>query len=374
MASFSNGLRPGWCLVFFLSLATATSITAVYPVAESNEVPSRSLLQVLSQVLRGPARDSLLILHLDGSLPPWTMEAVQVVDGVRRAPHLTFTLGATPRFMPDLRTLHASTLHLVVFVNTDSALLQSMWQLWRPRNLLLFSLHPAGGTAVLHEAWLGRVQRLALITSMRRRAAAVPVGIGVYTVFPLSSSTPRLLALWRRDIFADWDSLFPDRFPTFHGQTLKVVGWPYDWPFLHKQDPKQVSGMCLKLLKLLSASLNFKFHSIWVEDTGLGGSKTNGSWSGVSGEVYRRAANVSFNIFFLNEQFFADFDLSKSFWEDGYSAFLIKRIPTFAWTGPLRPFQTAVWLAVVASAVSAVLFVTLQVSRCSSSARKGKKS
>lgn len=348
-----------------LSLAIATFATAVSPVPRSGQMLSPRLLQVLSQVLRGPTRDSPLILHLDGALTSWMRETLQSVDELRRAPHLTFKLGVTPRFLPDMLTFHSSALHLVVFIDTQLPLLPSLWQLWKPQNLLLFNLQPAGGTAVLHESWLGSVQRLALITSLGKRSAADTVDIGVYTVFPLSSSEPQLLALWRHDTFADWDSLFPDRFPTFHGQTLQVVGWPYDWPFLHKYDPKQVSGVSLKVLKLLSASLNFTFRSRWLEGDKLDGMKINGSWRGMLGEVHRGAANFCVTLLFLEEQLFADFDLTKTAWTDGYSVFLMKTSPTFAWTGPLRPFSAVVWLAVVASAASAVLFIRLQVSHSS---------
>ena len=359
-------LEHGGMLVLLLSLAVAADSMGLFSLPLERTTLNPRRLKVLSQVLNGPARNSFLIIYLDATLSPWDRQAVLGLKAMQHAPRLTLTLGAAHRWSPRLQTFDASTLHLVLFFNLHPLLLHHLWQLFKPRNLLFFSLQSTGGADFISDDSLGGVERLALIANLKQREATESEALGVYTVFPLCSSKPRLLGQWQPHIFYDWKALFPDRFPTLHGHKLMVEGWPHDWPFLHDHDPRQMSGISLKMVQHLSHKLNFTFRLTWDTDSyKVDFLKTNGSWASALGKVYNRQVNFSCIPMTPDEDIYADFDTTKSFWSDGYSAFLARPIPTFGWSALILPFSVEVWVAVVIVAAAAVGLVTLQVSHSS---------
>ncbi|KAK8394037.1 hypothetical protein O3P69_006315 [Scylla paramamosain] len=346
-------------VLLLLSLLHTAQFTGPAVPAPQRPMLSLRRLEALSQLLNGPARDRPLVIHLDAALSLWERQAVLGVRGVQHAACIILTLGVPHRWPPHLHIHDSSTLHLVLFLSPRPHLLRPLWQIWRPHNLLLFSLQPRGGQDALNDASLGVVKRLALVAGVEQQGAAHPAPLGVYTVFPLRSAKPRLLALWQPHVFADWNTLFPDRFPSLHGHALTVEAWPYEWPFLHQHDPeKEVSGIALTMIHHLSVALNFTYNLTWVEEEGkLVAAKPNGSWSSL---VYHRHVNFSCISVFPDEHIFADFDITERFWSEGYSAFLVRPRPVLGWMAPLLPFTGHVWLAVVVAAAAAVGLVTLQ--------------
>ncbi|KAG0714556.1 hypothetical protein GWK47_013924 [Chionoecetes opilio] len=198
----------------------------IYTVASGDQLHDRQL-QVLSEVVSGPARGRPLTLHLDAALPADVQQAVLEVEAVRRAPHLTMSLSlnhshgqlsgheAAAASLPRVASSSSSMLHVVLWFTPQPELLQVLWLHCKPRNLLLLNMGSTLGAEVLRGEALSGVEKLALIGHLLAEAEQDPDALGVYTVPPFSPGGVQLLGPWRRESFGSWEALFPDRFQSF---------------------------------------------------------------------------------------------------------------------------------------------------------------
>ncbi|XP_050706163.1 glutamate receptor-like [Eriocheir sinensis] len=328
---------------------------------------SKGQLKVLSEVLSGPVRGRPLALHLDASLSADERRAVVGVEAVRRTPHLTLThdfnysrrLAAPPGDF----FISSKVLHVVLWLTPRPELLQELWLNWKPHNLLLFSLGLSPGTDLLrHEAFSG-VENVALIGHLMAQEDLRPDALGVYTVLPFSPGGVRLVGPWRREAFASWEALFPDRFPSFEGYTFHIASWMQDEPFLYQNElnPQNGEGVFAELLKVLSVKLNFTYTATTVSTDCNWGALSNGSWNGLMGMVERGEKNFTINQLFLTYERGRDFDFSSSLQVFGFGAFLRRPAPLPLWTSLWRPLQPAVWAAVLACLVTVILLAKIKV-------------
>ena len=330
-------------------------------------------LQVLSEVVSGPADGKPLALHLDATLPADVQRAVLGVEAVRRTPHFTLNIGlnhsqgrwlkqemgsaALPHGSPDM-------LHVVLWLTPRPELLKALWLLWKPRHLLLFSLGSMSGTEVLSEEALANVEKLTLIGQLCGKSEQGINALGVYTPLPFSSRGVQLLGPWERESFSSWEALFPDRFPSFQGYTFQLATWMVDYPYLYRKNTSslQGTGISIKALDAVSSRLNFSYTLTVKPPEPVYGGKLNGSWAGILGMILKEEKNFSINTFYLNPERYKDFDPS-SFW--GFSkvgAFLLTPSPLPMSLNLLRPFTFGVWATVACCFALAVCSCLMLVS------------
>ncbi|XP_050706165.1 uncharacterized protein LOC126991447 [Eriocheir sinensis] len=326
-------------------------------------------LQVLSEVVSGPARGRPLALHLDPALPADVRWAVVGVEAMRSTPHLTLTLDfshsrrqAAP---PGDLFSSSAVLHVVLWLTPRPELLQALWLHWKPRNLLLFSLGPSSGTDLLRHEALSGVENVALIGHLSAQADSRPDALGVYTVLPFSPGGVRLLGPWRREAFASWEALFPDRFLSFEGYTFHIASRFIREPFLYlnKINPKKAEGVSVEILKVLCSKLNFTC-STTADSIGSNWSGiSKGTWNDVFGMIERQEKNFTINSLALNIHRAESFDFSTTLSVAGFGAFLMTPPPLPRWMGIARVFNGTTWMATLSALLAITCLRLLQVRR-----------
>lgn len=335
---------------------------------------SEGQLQVLSEVVSGPARGRQLALHLDAALPTDLRRAVLGVESLRRTPHLTLTLSVSHNQRQSVVSGSSSStssssssssvvLHIVLWLTPRPELLQELWLHWKPRNLLLFSLGPSPGTDLLRHEALRGVEKVALIGHLTSQANPHPDAPGVYTVLPFSSESVRFLGPWRRENFARWEALFPDRFPSFEGYSFHLAPYVDFPPFINRPftndsllaPGKYARGVGVEIFEAISKKLNYTYTI--TEMFGKWGAIENGKWVGILGTMARKETNFTISGFYINKERISGFDASAAVGKDSSSVFVPSPKPLPEWLSIVRPFSPTTWasfLAIVAAAVSSM--------------------
>ncbi|KAG0722385.1 hypothetical protein GWK47_006064 [Chionoecetes opilio] len=119
------------CLLKLILVSTAVA-------ASGGQLNDRQL-QVLGEVVSGPARGRPLTLHLDAARPADVQQAHLEVIAVRHAPHLTMCLSLNHRHeqrsrqeaaaasLPRGASSSSSMLHVVLWFTPQPELLQALW-------------------------------------------------------------------------------------------------------------------------------------------------------------------------------------------------------------------------------------------------------
>ncbi|KAG0730473.1 Glutamate receptor ionotropic, delta-1 [Chionoecetes opilio] len=316
--------------------------TAYLPLERRQE----RLLRVLSEVVSGPAREQLLILHLDAALPPDLIEAA--TRSLRLTPHLTLSIqhstrGSTHQAVPLLR--YKRPLHILVWYTPLPELLQTLCNQWKPSSLLFLSLGPTSATSLLREESLHIVENavsLELIPTVGNSSDL----IGVYTLFPFSMDPHKYLGHWERSTFGSWKALFPDRFPTFEGHTFHLATWIDDVPFFYG-DASEQKGISITILEILSAKMNFTYTVTLKPPDLKWGTLENGSWIGVLGMIARNEKNFTVNALTITSDRLQSFDRSVSIWRDAMTVFLPRPQQLSKWLSIFQPL-TLIMLACLA--------------------------
>lgn len=357
-------------ILFQFILVSSCTATITTTTSRQHE---RQLL-VLSEVLSGPAHGKPLALHLDTTIPADVQQAVLGMEALQRTPHFTLSLGLnySQRWWPRQETASAALphdspamLHVVLWVTPRPELLKALWLLWKPRHLLFFSLGSRPGTEVLRDEAVSNVEKIALIGHLCAKAEQCPDALSVYTILPFSSRGVQFLGPWEQRSFTSWETLFPDRFPSFEGHTFHLATWMVDYPYLYLKNTSspQGTGISIRVLEAFSSLLNFSYTLTVKPPEPVYGGKLNGSWAGILGMVLRKEKNFSINTFYLTPERYKDFDPS-SYW--GYSkvgAFLLTPPPLPMSLNLLRPFTFGVWTSVAFCFALAVCSCLMLVSK-----------
>ncbi|XP_050734072.1 glutamate receptor ionotropic, kainate 4-like isoform X2 [Eriocheir sinensis] len=334
--------------------------------AASNSAISEGQLQVLSEVVSGPAHGRPLALHLDPTLSADVRRAVVGGEAVRRTPHFILTFGLCHSLqevaLPGDSSSSAVVLHVVLWLAPRPELLQTLWLQWKPRNLLLFSLGPSPGTDLLRHEALSGVENVALIGLLSAQADPRPDKLGVYTVLPFSPGGVRLLGSWRRETFASWEALFPDRFPSFEGYTFHLATFIDDAPNLYN-DTSRTSvvgrGVAVSMMECFSAQLNFTYTLTIKPPDSKWGAIENGSWSGLLGMIARKEKLFTINGLAFAEDRNADFDRSELITMESWRLFLAMPQPLSKWLSLVRPFTPTVWAILLVLLLFLVCFMRI---------------
>ncbi|XP_050734074.1 uncharacterized protein LOC127007315 [Eriocheir sinensis] len=348
--------------------ALALTFLLLLLLVRSTSAANEGQLQVLSDVLSGPARGKPLTLHLDTTLPADVQRAVMGLEVVRRTPHLTLTLSLSDSRWQSMlggsSFIFSKMLHVLLWFTPRPELLQSLWLYWKPRNLLLFSLGPSPGTDLLRHEALSGVENVALIGHLSAQADPRLDALWVHTVLPFSPGGVQLLGPWRREAFASWEALFPDRFPSFEGYTFHIATWFFDPPFLYNKPsaPDVGIGYYRHLLKAISSKLNFTYTLTREPPDLKWGVIENGSWVGCLGMVARKEKNFTLNGLFISKERVAYFEPSDIVGREHASVFMPSPMPVPEWLSIVRPFSPSTWASFVVVVVIAVVFMVSLVS------------
>lgn len=331
---------------------------------------SEGQLQVLSEVVSGPARGRPLSLHLDTALPADVQRAVVGLEAVRRTPHFTLISheqqqASLSDASSSLSSISSVVLHVVLSLTPRPELLQALWLQWKPRNLLLFNLGSPNGTELLRHEALKGVERVALIGNLSTQLK--PDGLGVYTSLPFSSTGVRFLGPWRRKDFTSWEDLFPDRFPSFEGYSFHVAPYVDYPPFLYRpftndsaaSTGKYGRGVAVQIFEAISEKLNYTYTI--TEMIGKWGAIENGSWVGILGTMARNEKNFTISGFYINEERLSGFDASATVGSESSSVFVPSPKPLPEWLSIVRPFSPSAWVSFVVIVAVAVFSMALMV-------------
>ncbi|KAK4299109.1 hypothetical protein Pmani_028594 [Petrolisthes manimaculis] len=280
-------------------------------------------VQVLQQVVEGPASKARLTLLLSPSLPIFVQNVI-----LREQPLQFLSTGPL--------------LHLVFFDNfpvfLNSMLLKTKVA---PRNLLLVNLgSDYDASTLLMEPWLSGVYNLTLLTPV----SGDPGLLAAFTLRPFCSPSPHYLGHWNTQTFSIWESLFPDRFPNTCQATFHLCSWKKDIPFLYLKSPdNKTAGVLMSIIEVLANKLNFSYtlsHPPLDEKWGV---MENGKWVGLLGMLHRGECNFTLNCFYPSVERNEAFSFSSNIVQDQVKVFLRVPAPLSEWDNLMRPFSLLIW-------------------------------
>nr|XP_033770635.1 glutamate receptor ionotropic, kainate 5 isoform X1 [Geotrypetes seraphini]XP_033770636.1 glutamate receptor ionotropic, kainate 5 isoform X1 [Geotrypetes seraphini] len=135
--------------------------------------------------------------------------------------------------------------------------------------------------------------------------------------------------------------------------------------FQEHKGNEQYEGFCVEMLKELADILKFQYRIKLVDDGLYGAPETNGSWTGMVGELMNRKADLAVAAFTITAEREKVIDFSKPFMTLGisilYRVHMGRKPGYFSF---LDPFSPAVWLFMLLAylAVSCVLFLAARLS------------
>lgn len=330
------------------------------PVQPQRDVGAQSLL---SELLAGPLAHEKLLLFLDS-------RASRVLDVDLLLPEIGST---TSIFLVDLDHpevfLREAPIHLIrgsfvtvvlAFTMSPVALLDSLGADWNPDFLLLLNLNGSLDTApVLEDDRVQRSKHVTLIEYGRTASAT----FHVFTSRPFRPTRTGYavkspIGAWNKQLFATKAELFPERFATLDGAVLYLGSWCDDFPFLYSEGGGCV-GSTLELLDVIAAQLNFSYVVQMEPADQNWGSKENGTWTGMLGDLVYNDKDLVVNSLLLTEQPFAEFDSTYPYHLESYAFILKIPPPVPQWRGLLYPFTKLMWGTVIGTTL--VVIVLLQL-------------
>lgn len=366
-------LQSTSCMILSRMSATflvETFLLLVHLCGVSTNSNRKEKLNALDDILSGPASRKEMILHHDPALNIETLQAIKELQGVKNVPHISLASGhrcithseeKDNRFQLIGRT--SNTIHIFLFIDYKPKLMKDLCSCWTPQNLLLYSLAPVNATTVLQAEALVQVKKVALITEkVSERKYQIPL-FAVYTLLPYFSRVPVFLGEWNPQKFTTLQTFLIDRYPNFEGYKFEIASWVGEMPFIYRRGSDQpIEGVSIEMLHCLAAVLNFTF-TLMEEPPDLRiGRRTNGSWDGLFGMVYRVEKDFTINNIYLLGERTVFFAASVPCWQDGYGVFLRQPETLPKWVRVYRTFTPLVWALVFIFLAITTLFLYVQVS------------
>lgn len=332
---------------------------AVFPSVENEHATaglSRSLEQVLANIVGGPLKEKWIVLVVDPSA-----ESIMPLDKIVRA---IYDLDQTPALLifqaedkwedhlppaKDQRGRFA----FILAVGSEPEWLMNVPDVWTPAMLLVVNVNASYDARPLLE--LPLIQRAISLALLEASDDKGTLEFLIYTSRPFSRDPEGgrrmklFLGSWDNQLFSTIDALFPERFQTFGGEILHVASDYDDYPLIYEAD--DVDGMNIRILKALGAWLNFTFTTTSVASDDLWGSLENGTWTGLLGDVYRGEKNITINYFTVVYERARDFDYTATYFTEGFGFALRVPPPLPAWRNLFLPFTPLLWASVVGAVV-----------------------
>ncbi|KAK3879798.1 hypothetical protein Pcinc_015671 [Petrolisthes cinctipes] len=284
---------------------------------------TRFIVEILEQLVRSPARNRSLQLHLDPALPAATKDALMMWSNA---------------YSPSL----VAPLHVVIVISYSSfSVTFSHLVAYTFSHLLLVNLEfDRNATTLLMQPILSGVRSLSLLTPV----SVKPGPLATYTFLPFCSPRLHYLGHWSQHTFPTWESLFPDRFPSTCQATFRLATWINDEPYLYRrQRDNKTVGVSMTLLQLLANKLNFSYTMTTRSVDGLWGTEENGEWNGLLGMIQHSHYHFTINSFLHTEERLDAFDVAEPITYEEVAVFLQKPAPLPKWMNLVRPFPIRIW-------------------------------
>lgn len=250
-----------------------------------------------------------------------------------------------------------------VLVFTESPLdsLKGLNDDWNPDFLLLFNLNGTldSRNILSHET----VQRSKYLTLIERERKTSLARFQVLTSKPFKPKDNGYafklpMGLWNKDRYSTKSDLFPERFETFDGVVLHLGSWCDDFPFLYPEGGG-CEGISFDLLDIIANKLNFSC-TVQMETADHNwGSKENGTWTGMLGDLIYNNKDLVVNYFLLTEERNMDFDTTYAYYSEGFNFALKIPPPVPQWRGLLYPFTRDMWITTICTTLLMVALLSL---------------
>ncbi|XP_066981968.1 glutamate receptor ionotropic, delta-2-like [Macrobrachium rosenbergii] len=148
------------------------------------------------------------------------------------------------------------------------------------------------------------------------------------------------------------------RFENFDGAMLYLGSWCDDFPFLYPVGGG-CAGISLDLLDIMAKKLNFTYDVQMETADHKWGSKENGTWTGMLGDLVYNSKDLVVNYFLATEGRSADFDSTYAYYSEGFGFALKNPLPKPKWPGLLYPFSGAMWLLVLSTVAFTAFLLTV---------------
>ncbi|XP_047495877.1 glutamate receptor ionotropic, kainate glr-3-like [Penaeus chinensis] len=348
--------------IIFLAVCGAHGALAasVAPVLPQRDVSAQSMF---SELLAGPLADEKLLLFFDSG-------ASRVLDVDLLLPEIRSTtsiilvaLDHPETFLREapIQLIRGSFVTVVLaFTRSPAVLLDSLGADWNPDFLLLLSLNGSLDTApMLEDERIQRSNHVTLIEYGRTASAT----FHVFTSRPFRPTRTGYavkspIGAWNKRLFATKAELFPERFATLDGAVLQLGSWCDDFPFLYSEGDGCV-GSTLELLDVIAAQLNFSYVVQMEPADHNWGSKENGTWTGMLGDLVYNDKDLVVNSLLLTEQPFVEFDSTYPYHLESYAFILEIPPPVPQWRGLLYPFTKLMWGTVIATTLVVIILLQL---------------
>lgn len=316
---------------------------------------------MLHELVTGPLAEDKLLLSIDSGASQ-VLDVDLLLSGIGPTTSvILMNLDDPEAFLrrAPVRFIRKSFVTVVLaLTRSPSALLESLDADWNPDFLLLLSLNRSLDTALLLED--ERVQRTEHVTLIEY-GKAVPSTFHVFTSRPFrptrrGHAVKSPMGAWNRLHFATKSALFPERFETFDGAVLQLGSWCDDFPFLYSQGDGCV-GSTLELLDVIAAQLNFSYAVQMAPADQNWGSKENGTWTGMLGDLVYNDKDLVVNSLLLTEQPFTEFDSSYPYHMESFAFILEIPPPVPQWRGLLYPFTKLMWGTVLGTTLLVIVLL-----------------
>ncbi|KAK3855885.1 hypothetical protein Pcinc_037734 [Petrolisthes cinctipes] len=175
-----------------------------------------------------------------------------------------------------------------------------------------------------------------------------------------SPKVKKLSNLFRTPRLYSTKDIFPEQLTNFYG--LRFQGTTLNFkPFIDYQEiegsrkvqPKP--SLDVFILDVIAATLNFTYEIVMPEDGNWAYVKEDGTWGGIVGEVQQRRTNFSLCLTVTAQRRNA-VDFTRMYYRDPMTFITAKNRPDPLWKKLVTPLHTNVWLVMLVSVLSAVLF------------------
>ncbi|XP_068220453.1 glutamate receptor ionotropic, delta-2-like [Palaemon carinicauda] len=342
----------------------ATGSPAIRPSSNSFDQETTVLLSAL---LKGPLVDDDLLVALDDGAQKILDLNYIFFDNVNKTPPVVLLSTDDPGdffLTTPIRFLRGYLVTAVmIFMDNPKVFLDSLDHRWNPANLILINLNLTfdAGELLQHEV----IQRSEKVALMQEDISNKTVKFFVYTgepykVHPKWKLEKRLIGLWdTRENFPKKRDLLPERFHNFNNAMLYLGSWCDDFPFLYPVDDGKCTGTSLDLLQIISKKLNFTYDVQMETADHNWGSKENGNWTGMLGDVIYNNKDLVVNYFLLTETRNEDFDSTRAYYSEGFAFALKIPPPKPQWPGLLYPFSGVMWLSVILTVTFTAILLTV---------------
>ncbi|KAK7076580.1 hypothetical protein SK128_011617 [Halocaridina rubra] len=331
-------------------VAVAARISTVHRILALQKTANHQLEDALIEAITGPLSDKWIIILMD-TITDSKFDLQKVLFDVHDSVNQPlFLLSSQPGWEQQLPppSVLKGRCAVVLIISSWPSWLEDAGDEWSPGILFVIRLNSSVFTrSLLNIPQIQRAPALALTELSYEKS--IPQ---VYTSFPLQRDengqrlVKNLIGSWNDRDFNTKQELFPNRFESFGGEVLHVASDLDDYPLIYENEDG-LDGTNIRILNTLGDWLNFTYTTTIHAEDEMWGEFVNGSWNGLLGEVYRGEKNITVNYFTVVYERTKDFDLTSSYFYEGFGFALKIPPPLPAWMSLLYPFSLWVWISIV---------------------------